>query len=308
VFPAWIFSRARRVPGTRVLDYLSLLSLARSGDTALGGKRPKGALWDRLMRPFLLAALNTDPETASRNLIAELMRETLFAGGKAYKPRIAIPALAAALVDPALAYLRKHGASVHFGQRLQGLRIDEDRVAALGFPHETFVNGRDAVVLAVPPPIATSLVPGLTAPDDFRAIVSGHFACSPPPGTPPIMGVIGGTVEWIFAFEDRISVTVSNADAIVERDRSELAGIFWRDVCVGLGLERALPPWQIVKEKRATFAATPEQDAKRPHARTAYRNLFLAGDWTQTGLPATIEGAIRSGQRAGELAFLHTSM
>jgi len=62
-----------------------------------------------------------------------------------------------------------------------------------------------------------------------------------------------------------------------------------------------LPPWQIVRERRATFAALPAQDAKRPHATTAWRNLVLAGDWTATHLPATIEGAIRSGNRAAEL-------
>jgi uncharacterized protein with NAD-binding domain and iron-sulfur cluster len=66
-----------------------------------------------------------------------------------------------------------------------------------------------------------------------------------------------------------------------------------------------LPAWQIVKEKRATFAATPQQDARRPGARTASRNLFLAGDWTATGLPATLEGAIRSGDTAARLAAKH---
>ena len=55
-----------------------------------------------------------------------------------------------------------------------------------------------------------------------------------------------------------------------------------------------MPRWQIVKERRATFAATPEQNARRPPAATRWRNLFLAGDWTDTGLPATIEGALRS--------------
>jgi len=56
-----------------------------------------------------------------------------------------------------------------------------------------------------------------------------------------------------------------------------------------------------VRERRATFAATPEQELRRPGAETAWRNLVLAGDWTNTGLPATIEGAIRSGNRAAEL-------
>ena len=64
-----------------------------------------------------------------------------------------------------------------------------------------------------------------------------------------------------------------------------------------------MPPWQIVRERRATFAATPEQDAKRPGAETAWRNLVLAGDWTDTGLPATIEGAIRSGHRAADIVL-----
>ena len=62
-------------------------------------------------------------------------------------------------------------------------------------------------------------------------------------------------------------------------------------------------PGSIVKEKRATFAATPAQAARRPAARTPWANLFLAGDWTDTGLPATIEGALRSGDTAATLAL-----
>ena len=69
------------------------------------------------------------------------------------------------------------------------------------------------------------------------------------------------------------------------------------------GLAPDLPPWQIVKEKRATFAATPAQDAKRPDSRTRWDNVLLAGDWIQTGLPATIEGAVRSGYKAASIAI-----
>ena len=118
-----------------------------------------------------------------------------------------------------------------------------------------------------------------------------------------MLGVIGGTAEWIFAFPDRISVTVSAADAIVDQDREALAALLWRDVARAYNLADELPPWQIVKEKRATFAATPKQNAKRPQTATRWRNLLLAGDWTATGLPATIEGAVRSGQKAAQLAW-----
>ena len=73
------------------------------------------------------------------------------------------------------------------------------------------------------------------------------------------------------------------------------------------GLPKSMPPWQIVRERRATFAATPAENAKRPGPQTSWPNLLLAGDWTQTGLPATIEGAIRSGNRAADLVFCPVS-
>ncbi len=101
---------------------------------------------------------------------------------------------------------------------------------------------------------------------------------------------------------------MSGADAIVDKDREELARIIWADVARALQISAPMPAWQIVKEKRATFAATPEQDARRPPAKTRCRNLFLAGDWVQTGLPATIEGALRSGENAAALALKHLSL
>jgi hypothetical protein len=158
------------------------------------------------------------------------------------------------------------------------------------------------VILAVPPWIAPSLVPNLSAPDAFCSIVNCHFRLAPPAGAPPITAVLGGTAEWVLAYPDRISVTVSGADAIVDEDREALIQRIWADVRAVLGLSGDPPPWQIVKERRATFAATPEQNAKRPPARTTWPNLFLAGDWTATGLPATIEGALRSGETAAALA------
>ena len=127
------------------------------------------------------------------------------------------------------------------------------------------------------------------------------FCIAPPAGQPPILGVVGGLVEWLCAFPNRLSVTISNADRLVDRPREELAHAIWADICKATGMQDDLPPWQIVRERRATFEATPEQNALRPGAVTACKNLFLAGDWTATGLPATIEGSVRSGDRAADL-------
>jgi hydroxysqualene dehydroxylase len=161
----------------------------------------------------------------------------------------------------------------------------------------------DAVVMAVPPRPAASLLPGLKTPTKFRAIVNAHFRFDPPKGQPAILGVVGGLVEWLFAFPQRLSVTISNGDRLVDMPREELAQAIWLDICKAAGVRGELPPWQIVRERRATFEATPEQNALRPGAVTAYKNLFLAGDWTDTGLPATIEGSVRSGDRAADLVL-----
>lgn len=305
--PFWITSEARRVPGTHASEYLHYLPLLWAGHRKTVGNLVKehGPLWQRLMRPFLLAVMNTEPEESSAALAGAVLRETLARGGRHYRPRIAHPSLAAAFVDPALKFLEEKGADVRLGTRLRSLTFNGRHVMALAVGDTVVpVGRRDAVVLAVPPWVAAELIPGLAVPNDFRAIVNAHFRFAPPEGAPAMLGVIGGTAEWIFCFEDRVSVTVSGADAIVDQDREELARRIWGDVVRALGLDAnlAIPAWQIVKEKRATFAATPAQDARRPGSRTRWRNLFLAGDWTRTGLPATIEGALRSGEKAAALA------
>jgi len=304
--PWWIFAATRRVPDTEPLDYLRLAPLMVAGRMRriADVMTCDGALWDRLMRPFLLAALNTEPKTASAALAGAVLRETLAKGGRAYRPRIAHPNLAAAFVEPALSYLATKGAEVRLGQRLRRIVLDNRQAVALEFPECTIpLSPDDTVILATPPWVTREMVPKITVPDEFRSIVNAHFKIAPPPGAAPMLGVIGGTAEWIFAFPDRISVTVSAADAIVDQDREALAALLWRDVARAYNLADELPPWQIVKEKRATFAATPKQNAKRPQTATRWRNLLLAGDWTATGLPATIEGAVRSGQKAAQLAW-----
>jgi squalene-associated FAD-dependent desaturase len=302
--PWWIFSRARGVPDARLGDYLALapLTAARPGRRVGEVVRCEGPAWARLMGPFLLAALNHAPADGAADLASAVVRDSLLRGGAAYAPRIARPSLAAAFVEPALDHLAARGAAVHLQRRLLRLVTEGARVTGLEFSDGQVTLEPDAAVaLAAPPWVAAELLPGLVVPDAFEGIVNGHFRVAPPAAAPTITGVLGATVEWIFCFEDRISVTVSAADRLMTEPRQALAARLWADVARALGLDADLPPWQVVKEKRATFAATVEQQARRPGPRTPFANLVLAGDWTDTGLPATIEGALRSGFRAADL-------
>ena len=304
--PLWVFDEARRVPDTGLLDYLALMPLTWAAQGKLVGDTIpcKGTLYQRLVQPLLLAALNVDPPEGSAGLAGAVVRETLLAGGQACRPLIARDGLSAVLVEPAIKLLQAKGASIQFGHELREFGISAERVGELRFGSDTVAIGPDeAVVMAVPPRPAASLLPGLKTPSKFRAIVNAHFRFDPPRDMPPILGVVGGLVEWLFAFPQRLSITISNADRLVDMPREELAQSIWRDICRAADVQGELPPWQIVRERRATFEATPEQNALRPGASTSRKNLFLAGDWTDTGLPATIEGSVRSGDRAADLVL-----
>jgi squalene-associated FAD-dependent desaturase len=303
-FPWWVFDKDRRVPQTAVVDYLSLARLVwTSADKPIGKlMNCDGPIYDRLLEPLLLAALNITPREGSAKLAGAVIRESLALGGQACRPLLAREGLGSVFVEPAIVHLRERGVAIVFEDELIELLFGNGRVSRLKFARQTVDLGvNDAVILAVPPYVATNLVPGLIAPSSFRGIVNAHFRIDPPAHLPPMLGVINGTCEWIFPLSGRISATISDAGRLFDMPRTELAQTMWNDIAKVAGLPSTLPPWQIVRERRATFAATPEENARRPTAETSWENLFLAGDWTQTGLPATIEGAIRSGYRAADL-------
>jgi squalene-associated FAD-dependent desaturase len=297
--PWWVFVRSRRIPGVRATEYLQGLRLMRAGpEDRVAHLLPAGTLIEqRLWAPLATAALNTEPARGSAQLLARVVTETFGLGGTACRPLVPREGLSESLIDPALTMLARRGAAVRFGRLLRAVNAVGDRIATLRFEDgDDTVGENQAVVLAVPPAVVQRLLPEIVAPDEFRAILNAHFMVATSNNTPPFVGLIGGTAEWVFRKRAVLSVTVSAADRFMETPAAELAPLLWLDVCRAYDLVgRDMPRWQIVKERRATFAATPEQQRRRPPTRTRWRNLVLAGDWTDTGLPATIEGAVRSG-------------
>ncbi len=304
--PWWILSSKRRVMHTRARDYLAALALRQADPSATitAVLNPRRRLFRRLWEPLAVAGLNTSAEQGSAALFWRMLAETLGRGGAACRPLLPRVGLSESLVEPALARLRAKGTEIRFGARLRALIFGPERVSDLVFEAGSILlNSTDSVILAVPAAIAVRHVPGLIVPDRHSPIVNAHFRCIPPAGAPFFMGVIGGAAEWIFRKRGVLSVTVSAADRFVERAAPELADLFWHDVAVAYHLPSSpVPPSRIVKERRATFLASPEQLKRRPQQTTPWRNLLLAGDYVNTGLPATIEGAIRSGFAAAGLA------
>jgi squalene-associated FAD-dependent desaturase len=300
--PWWPLVAARRLPGSRAADYLAALRLRGAPTLTVAEALAGHALYERLWRPLAIAVLNTPPEEAQARLLWAVLAQVFGRGGAAAAPRFAPVGLSESLVDPALAWLAKAGVEIRFGARLRAVTRADDRVARLGFTGgEVQLGENDQVVLALPGPVASELVPGLDAPDDWRAIVNVHFADAGGHGLPPLLGLIGGTAEWLFAKPGHLSVTISAADHLRDLPTEELIRRTWADVARALGQPGTPPPAaRLIREKRATIAATVAQAARRPPPLGPWRNMVIAGDWTDTGLPSTIEGAVLSGHRAAD--------
>ena len=307
--PLWVLYSKRRVPGTSLGDYMKGLKLLTAGDRTVAELfAGQGTLYRRFWEPFAVAVLNTSPDQAAARLLVPVIRETLAKGADASRPLIARRGLSDTFVDPALDALARRGAEIRLGCRVLGLEADGGRLTGLALSRglERLAPG-DAGVLAAPPWTAAELLPGLTVPEEFAPIVNVHFRVDSGYKTAlstPVLGLVGGTAQWLFLRDDVVSVTVSAAQALAERSASDIAALVWPEVALALEIDAApMPPVRVVKERRATFLASPAQIARRPGTKTSLRNLALAGDYTDTGLPATIEGAIRSGRAAAKLVL-----
>jgi len=162
----------------------------------------------------------------------------------------------------------------------------------------------DRIIFALPPAVLSSFLPGFQMPDQFHPIANVHFKLKSKGnkfGDVPFLGLLGGAAHWLFIRHEIASVTISAADDLADMKTDEVAKLIWRDVAKALEMDpKKVPPNRVIREKRATFSQTPAQVMKRPGPRGPVKGVYLAGDWTNTHIPATIESAIRSGHLAAK--------
>ena len=310
--PWWVFNAKRRPKGVGLGDMIRAvrLLLAKEDDTIAGLCGGEGPAYSRFWEPMSMAVINLPPEKAS----AQLMRATALEAwrdGRLARPMFAPQGLGNALVEPALEALSRAGYPVQFGCLLKNIGREGQAVTRLEFARgePVEVGAEDRVVLALPAHGLAALLPEMGAPTETSSILNAHFLLQDAAllkDQPPILGLVSALTQWIFIKGDIISLTISAAEYVEGGDdvQEQLIAKLWAETRRALALpaDTNYAEARLVREKRATFLQTPENAARRPKQETAYTNLFLAGDYVDTGLPATIESAVRSGERAARLA------
>ena len=314
LFPSWVFDAKSRVPGTKVFDYVKAAAIAFAGknQTVADIVDKDDILYKRFWEPLTLAVLNTTPDLGQARLLWSVIRETFLLGGKASRPLAAKKGLGPAFVDPAVAHLKAKGAEIRFNARLRAAEFSDGRISALDFGEEKIaLDEGDEVILAIPPSRLKQIVPNVDPPGDEASILNVHYRTRHPvPATPlgdsPFIGMISSDAQWAFVRDDVVSLTVSASHAIGmdEVPNQKAADDMWRETQIALDLGNM--PYEavrVIRERRATPDQSPEAAQKRLRPETRWRNLTLAGDHTATGVPATIEGSIRSGDRAAAIVL-----
>lgn len=310
--PFWLLNHRARVPGMTLKEVFILTRLMKAGpEKTVAECLDGGEFTRRLLAPFAISALNTDIESGSAALLGNIIKKTLAQGGQACCPWTAKNGLSETFVTPALSYLEKFHCQVLLGDRVVSLNGENGRLVSFTTTDGVVtLDPEDSVILAVPAPVAGSLLPDLVVPTMFESIANAHYRLpytlklKGSVGEAGFVGLVGGMSEWLFIHDDVLSVTVSAANRYTDYSNEAMLDVIWEEITQALNtviegvLPLTTPASRLIREKRATFAATPEQNKRRPGASTAYANLSLAGDWTDTGLPSTIEGAIQSGLAA----------
>jgi protoporphyrinogen oxidase len=267
----------------------------------------------RFWEPIVLATINASAEVADASLLVAVLRLAFFSGGdnsKLYVPTVGL----SALIEPFTSWMQKHGGVVKLSTSVDSVVCESGLVKGVWLSDGSFLEA-DAVVAAVPTIALQRLLTTQTPSDisssrvfEFSPIVSVYLWYDKHWLDDDFVAMLGTDIQWVFNKTSRsgqlVTLTISAASDIVTRSTDEIA-----EHC-DAELRRAFPLMKgivrthgiVIKEKSATPLFKPHERHLRVVERRDFPgNVAIAGDWTDTGLPATIEGAARSGVKAVQM-------
>ena len=263
-------------------------------------------LFRRFWEPIALATMSTPIDTASANVFFKVLQDSF--NYSSYHSDYLFPkvSLNTLFIDPAIRYLQSKSCCMMFGSRIKKIIFKKNR--CIGVEYKNDIKYADQVVLAIPPwaashllihPLLWSLSKQLEQ-FTYEIITTVYLVFEIPPNLPSAMlCLLNGPGQWIFdrtfAKQEKIISVVITGDLYKIESKANLAKLVYAQLRQNFSKLPKLQLFKVIREKKAAFSCTPWQQILRPHNTTPISNLFLVGDYTNTGYPATLEGAIRSG-------------
>lgn len=302
-----LFSSRILLYSEKELKKLTVLELLRKEKQS---DRVIKSLWEIIAA----GALNADLDKVSAKLFVDILKQIFMTGGRSFLTLVPEAGLSELYCENASEYIKQKGGEVQCSAKIEKFVFDRNKIVSIASNNQVFEDF-DFVISAMPFYALAKLVD-----DDFRKelnidrfktspILSAHIWLKENKFKEKFYGLIDSEVHWIFNHGSYISITISAADKLMNLRHDEITCILLRELknYFPFFMEDSVSKVKIIKEKRATFIPSNEIMDLRPGCSTKYKNFFLAGDWTDTGLPATIEGAVKSGKTAAENIILLTS-
>lgn len=312
-------SFGQKLSALKFILSLKLLNVDTLIDTTvtawLEDRGQTGELFTGLWEILCIGTLNTSPDKASASVFAKILK-IIFLGGKD-NSKIVVPTvnLASLFVEPSIAFISSKGGEIKFSTYVNSIRSTETSSLELISRDRSLGNFSD-VILAVPHHALIKIsgldqFPSISTNNDleYSSITTFHLFLKENPITDNFVALIGSPVQWVFNHGDYLTTVTSSSSKWDKMSEEDILEIILSELKSYLNIEPTnIIDHKMVKEKRATIVCGGENLNNRPECKTNNPNLFLAGDWTDTGLPATIEGAVLSGKTAArEIIMKHSS-
>ncbi|MDW8209402.1 MAG: hydroxysqualene dehydroxylase HpnE [Chloroherpetonaceae bacterium] len=303
--------RAKPHPEQDRIDVATWLQRMRQTERALR----------RFWRPILVSACNEELERISCAHAFKIFREGFLLHPQAFHFGIPSVPLATLYTEPTVAYLQARDGHVRTQTTIEQLEVEGDRVVGVLLTGGTRLQA-DYYVSALPFDVLLRVLPEHTTVGEpywenlrrleFAPLCGVHLWFDRPIGCPPALAVLDRDTEWIFNKTQNfglpaerggyLSVVISASRRFAGMPKEALLAHILTEVraCLPEACRAELVRWQIVRWPRATFSPRPGVEAARPDQQSPIRNLLVAGEWTRTGWPSTMESAARSGYRAAE--------
>lgn len=254
-----------------------------------------------------VGALNTNLKKASAKVFVDILKEIFLKGSFGSKIILPRTSLSEMYCEPARQFIETRNGKIVLSERVEEIKVEKRKAVEIRTDKRR-ISDSEFVVCAIPFYAAQKILPFLNLGDfnpQYSSILNVHVWLAEAKKENNLdknfYALIGSKLHWVFRHDSHITCVISDAGYLLNLTDDELMKMITEELGKYMNITaNDIKDYFIIKEKRATFIPSNEILNNRPNTETEVKNLFLAGDWVNTGLPSTIESAVKSGKVATE--------